>query len=121
MTQQESGEFLFLRNLVGSEAIAGDPSAREARRFYDSLYKDVALIDLAYAEEGRIGLRWRTESEVLSFKGDRVCASLSCSSRGQLAAYEVPFRHDSGEALVKVRVCEDCARRLVRAHPKRRG
>lgn len=114
-------DFQFLRSDEADKAKAGDPAVRAARRFYDSLIKDVALVDLSLVGDGRIGLRWRIEEEVLEFKGDRVCASLACSSRGPLLAYELPFRSkDSEDALVKVRVCQDCARSLVRAYPKRR-
>ena len=113
--------FRFLRSDDEDKANARDPAVRAARRYYDSLIKDVALVDLSLAAEGMIGLRWRIEDEVLEGKGALVCASLACTSRGPLFAYEVPFRSaDSGDALVKVRCCQDCARSLVRAYPKRR-
>lgn len=65
---------------------------------------------------GRIGLRWRTEKEVIAGKGQFSCASKRCESMHNLHSYEVPFDYvEQGVAkneLVKVRVCINCARML---------
>lgn len=65
---------------------------------------------------GKIGLRWRTEKEVIAGKGQFTCASKRCDSKDNLHSYEVPFSYsEQGMAkneLVKVRVCINCARML---------
>ncbi|KAI9717029.1 MAG: hypothetical protein M1812_004964 [Candelaria pacifica] len=50
-----------------------------ARRYYDSLFREFALIDLSRWREKQVAMRWRTKSEVLSGKGHFACASLHCS------------------------------------------
>jgi len=64
----------------------------------------------------QVGLRWRTEKEVIDGKGQFVCGNKSCSSDQSLASYEVNFGYsEHGErknALVKIRLCPDCAYRL---------
>jgi hypothetical protein len=63
-------------------------------------------------------MRWRTEQEVKDGKGERVCAGLGCGrvteeEREVLFNYE---EHGEGkEAMVKVRLCAGCARRLRKA------
>ena len=65
---------------------------------------------------GRIGLRWRTEKEVIAGRGQFTCASKHCESDDNLHSYEVPFEYaEQGvtkNELVKVRVCINCARKL---------
>lgn len=65
---------------------------------------------------GRIGLRWRTEREVIAGRGQFTCASKHCNSEKNLHSYEVPFDYSENNVkkseLVKVRVCIDCARKL---------
>lgn len=38
--------------------------SRLARRYYDKLFKEFAIVDLSRASEGKVGMRWRTEEEV---------------------------------------------------------
>jgi protein FRA10AC1 len=65
---------------------------------------------------GKIGLRWRTENEVVSGRGQFTCASKHCQSNLNLHSYEVPFEYYEKQIkkneLVKVRVCIDCAKKL---------
>ena len=65
---------------------------------------------------GKIGLRWRTESEVVCGRGQFTCASKHCESDLNLHSYEVPFEYYEKKIkkneLVKVRVCIDCAKKL---------
>ncbi|EFA84872.1 hypothetical protein PPL_01865 [Heterostelium album PN500] len=42
---------------------------RLAKKYYDRLFKEYAIIDLSRYETGQVGMRWRTESEVFSGKG----------------------------------------------------
>lgn len=89
---------------------------RLARRYYEKLYKEFALADLSRYREGKVGLRWRTEAEVVTGKGQLSCANKRCDKEEGLVSYELPFayteRGDRKSALVKVRVCVRCAERL---------
>eukprot|EP01036_Dinobryon_divergens_P038504 gene38504-50564_t len=40
-----------------------DWGLRMARRYYDKLYKEFALVDLSHYKENKIGLRWRKRDE----------------------------------------------------------
>uniref|UniRef100_A0A2N9HUC2 Protein FRA10AC1 n=1 Tax=Fagus sylvatica TaxID=28930 RepID=A0A2N9HUC2_FAGSY len=84
-------------------------------------------------EQRLIGLRWRTEKEVISGKGQFICGNKHCDEKDGLASYEasvpssiinlllVNFCYsEAGEnkqALVKLVTCERCADKL---HYKRR-
>ncbi|GAA5974546.1 hypothetical protein JCM5350_001184 [Sporobolomyces pararoseus] len=50
-----------------------------ASKYYDSLFKEFAIVNLKHWRTGQIGLRWRTEDEVLSGIGHLTCASMRCS------------------------------------------
>ncbi|PPS11808.1 hypothetical protein GOBAR_AA08825 [Gossypium barbadense] len=75
-------------------------------------------------EQKLIGLRWRTEKEVISGKGQFICGNKHCNEKDGLASYEasVNFSYfEAGEnkqALVKVVTCERCAEKL---HYKKRN
>src|SRR5256885_476193 len=73
-------------------------------------------------------MRWCTKDEVLSGKGQFTCASLSCSRGDQvsgegegdeLGTFELNFGYvEEGikkNALVKVRVCRKCSKKLKEA------
>ena len=96
---------------------------RMVRRYYDELHKEYAICDLSRWRKGGVGLRWRTEAEVVSGVGERVCAAKGCAATDGLRSYELPFdyreRGEAKRALVKVRVCRACAKKLVGATKKR--
>ena len=90
-------------------------------------------IDLKHYKSRHIALRWRTAEEVIDSIGETTCASLRCPyhklTQDQLArlerrgiampplqAFELPFAYvEAGEkkqALVKVKVCDKCARKI---------
>ncbi|KAJ9108796.1 hypothetical protein QFC21_000116 [Naganishia friedmannii] len=116
---------------------------RVARAYESKLFKEYALIDLKHYKTHQIALRWRTAEEVIAFIGERTCASLRCpyhnpspeqlesmSEQGlsmpRLQAFELPFTyHEAGQqkqALVKVKVCERCARKVTyKAAENKRG
>lgn len=48
---------------------------RLAKRYYQRLYKEYAIADLSRYKEGKLGLRWRTQKEVLHGKGQFVCGA----------------------------------------------
>lgn len=90
---------------------------RLAKRYHDRLFKEYALADMSRYREGAIGLRWRTEEEVLDGRGQFSCGNKACNrSDVPLASYELHFGYiehgEHREALVKVRCCEECARKL---------
>jgi hypothetical protein len=90
--------------------------ARLAAKYYDRLFKEYAVADLSQATSQRVGLRWRTEREVVAGKGQFSCGARGCDSRSDLGTYEVPFAYnEAGEdkqALVKLRCCGPCAEKL---------
>ncbi|MED6148606.1 hypothetical protein PIB30_054682 [Stylosanthes scabra] len=89
---------------------------RLVKRYYDKLFKEYCLADMSQYKSGKIGLRWRTEKEVMSGKGQFICGNKHCDERNGLASYEVNFCYfEAGEnkqALVKLVACERCAEKL---------
>jgi protein FRA10AC1 len=89
---------------------------RVAKKYYDRLFKEYAICELKYYKEGKIALRWRVEREVVSGKGQFICASTSCESTTSLKSWEVNFGYvEDGEKkneLVKVRLCPECSDKL---------
>ncbi|TYJ22989.1 hypothetical protein E1A91_A08G161200v1 [Gossypium mustelinum] len=92
------------------------------KRYYDKLFKEYCIADMSQYKSGKIGLRWRTEKEVISGKGQFICGNKHCNEKDGLASYEVNFSYfEAGEnkqALVKVVTCERCAEKL---HYKKRN
>lgn len=90
---------------------------RQAKKFDSKLYQEYAVADLSRYKSGQVGLRWRTEPEVLAGKGEFVCGSLPCPDRTALRSFEVNFAYRehgvAKQALVKLRLCPSCAARLV--------
>nr|XP_043612167.1 protein FRA10AC1 [Erigeron canadensis] len=90
---------------------------RLVKRYYDKLFKEYCIADMSHYKTGKIGLRWRTEKEVMSGKGQFVCGNKHCSEQEGLASYEVNFSYfEAGEnkqALVKLVTCERCAKKLL--------
>lgn len=106
----------FVRDDETDEQHCDDWKVRMARRYYNKLYKEYAVIDLSRYTEGRYGLRWRTEKEVIKKKGQSVCASKQCEVENNLGTYEVLFKYSEDSKtkreLVKVCLCEGCAEKL---------
>ncbi|KAJ3675273.1 hypothetical protein LUZ60_004315 [Juncus effusus] len=90
---------------------------RLVKRYHDKLYKEYCIADMSGYKTGKIGLRWRTEKEVVSGKGQFICGNKKCDEREGLGSYEVNFSYvEAGEqkqALVKLVACERCAEKLV--------
>ena len=107
--------FRFLRS-EEDDAELGAWEARMARRYYDKLFKEYCIADLSRYREQKIGMRWRVEKEVVTGKGQFSCGEKRCDASSGLASYEVHFGYreagERKEALVKLRVCESCARKL---------
>jgi len=98
----------------------GSWEAQLAKRYYDRLFREYVVCDLAGYRKGHIGFRWRTESEVVRGKGQFHCGHKPCDSRLGLRSYEVDFKYSEAgarkRALVKVRLCERCAYKLHYRH-----
>eukprot|EP00798_Chlamydomonas_sp_ICE-L_P003948 gene3948-14025_t len=90
---------------------------RMAKKYYARLFKEYCIADLSRYKESKIGMRWRTQKEVVAGKGQFICGARGCNESGSgLASYEVDFAYtEAGEnkqALVKLRVCPGCAFKL---------
>ena len=62
---------------------------RLAKKYYEKLFKEYAIADLRLYREGKVGLRWRTEQEVIDGKGQFVCGARGCDTAAHLASFEV--------------------------------
>lgn len=95
-----------------------------AKSYYDRLFKEYAISDLSRYKENKIALRWRTEKEVVEGKGQFVCGNKPCVVMEGLESWEVNFGYmEEGEkknALVKLRLCAECSRKLNYCHKKKR-
>lgn len=85
-----------------------------AKKYYNKLYKEYAIYE--FSDKGQIGLRWRTEPEVLGGKGETICGNKKCNQTTNLGTYEVNFRYKEDQevknTLVKVKCCKECSEKL---------
>eukprot|EP00392_Amoebophrya_sp_AT5.2_P016843 g17148.t1 len=95
-----------------------------ARQYYDRLFKEYVLADLRGYKKNQIGFRWRTEGEVKAGKGQFVCGNKVCAVNVNLRNYEVNFVYRENQvqkqALVKIKLCTECAFKLNYVHLKKR-
>ena len=114
--------YRFVRSSEDDLAAAtGNSEQRLAKRYWDRLYKEYALADMSRYRTGEIGLRWRTEQEVIDGRGQFTCGNKKCPTQppatpNQLKSFELNFCYVEGgvskQTLVKVRLCPDCTYRL---------
>ncbi|KAI9088307.1 folate-sensitive fragile site protein Fra10Ac1-domain-containing protein [Phlyctochytrium arcticum] len=126
----------FLRD--DEDDVGADWESRLAKKYYDRLFKEYCLANLSKFKTGQIALRWRTQREVISGKGQFICGNLACdvsekesrnarnrsarrasdndhveASDPTLRSWEVNFRYEEvgtiHNALIKLRLCNDCA------------
>merc|ERR1719369_2124347 len=94
-----------------------------AKRYHDKLFKEYVIIDLSRYKENQFGMRWRIEAEVVTGKGQFVCANKKCASVKKLRTWEVNFgyvEHNiKKNALIKCRLCPDCSYKLNYHHKKK--
>ncbi|VEV57858.1 conserved protein, unknown function [Plasmodium vinckei vinckei] len=85
------------------------------QNYYRSICNKYVICDLSKYKEGKIGLRWRTEEEIIKGKGHIICSSKKCNNT-DLNTYEFLFQYiEEGiekKTNVKVRACMDCAYKL---------
>jgi len=69
------------------------------------LFKEYCIIDLSRYKENKFGMRWRTEKEVVTGRGQFACANKKCDERKKLRTWEVNFgyieNHEKKNALIK--------------------
>ncbi|XAR54359.1 hypothetical protein NMG60_11029445 [Bertholletia excelsa] len=85
---------------IRSEEDDKNPSWEQklVKRYYDKLFKEYCIADMSQYKSGKIGLRWRTEKEVISGKGQFICGNKHCVEKDGLASYEVNFCYfEAGE------------------------
>uniref|UniRef100_T1JG60 Protein FRA10AC1 n=1 Tax=Strigamia maritima TaxID=126957 RepID=T1JG60_STRMM len=96
---------------------------RLAKKYYDKLFKEYCIADLTRYKENKIGMRWRIEKEVVDGKGQFFCASKHCNEEVGLRSWEVNFSYaEQGQkknALVKLRLCPKCTKKLNFHHKKK--
>lgn len=108
------------RFLLEDEPADGDAGweRRMVTAYHDRLFKEYCLADLRRAREPGcpVGLRWRSEAEVVRGQGQFSCGALGCQEQAGLASWEVNFGYvEQGvkkNALVKLRLCVPCSARL---------
>ncbi|ANQ05731.1 Uncharacterized protein PCOAH_00001590 [Plasmodium coatneyi] len=85
------------------------------QKYYKSICNKYVVCYLSEYKEKKIGLRWRTEDEIVSGKGHMICSANDCNNT-DLKTYEFLFRYDEGgiqkETKVKLRACMDCAYKI---------
>ena len=68
-------------------------------------------------------MRWRTEKEVVTGRGQFACANKKCEERKKLRTWEVNFgyveNNEKKNALVKCRLCFECSYKLNYHHKKK--
>lgn len=61
-------------------------------------------------------MRWRTEPEVMSGKGETICGNNICKVDKELGTWELNFRYKEGgevkNTLVKAKCCKVCSEQL---------
>uniref|UniRef100_A0A7S3QZV7 Protein FRA10AC1 n=1 Tax=Dunaliella tertiolecta TaxID=3047 RepID=A0A7S3QZV7_DUNTE len=91
-------------------------AARLAQKYYSRLFKEYCIADLSRYRESKLGLRWRSQKEVVAGKGHFSCGAKGCDAKDGLVSYEVNFAYQEAgrekQALVKLRVCPECAFKL---------
>ncbi|KEG03564.1 hypothetical protein YYE_01588 [Plasmodium vinckei vinckei] len=62
------------------------------QNYYRSICNKYVICDLSKYKEGKIGLRWRTEEEIIKGKGHIICSSKKCNNT-DLNTYEFLFQY----------------------------
>lgn len=99
----------------GESKKTSDWQDRMVQRYNDNLYKEFALADIS--RPGQLGLRWRTQQEVIGGRGETSCGNKRCLNSEDLSTLEVPFAYkETGilkKELVKIRLCPICLPRVA--------
>uniref|UniRef100_A0A023F7L7 Protein FRA10AC1 n=1 Tax=Triatoma infestans TaxID=30076 RepID=A0A023F7L7_TRIIF len=96
---------------------------RLARKYYDKLFKEFCIADLSRYKENMFAMRWQTENELITGKGQFICGNKICPEKDDLKTWEVNFGYiEHGEkknALVKLRLCDSCSKKLNYKHKRK--
>nr|CAD2171131.1 unnamed protein product [Meloidogyne enterolobii] len=96
--------------------------ARLAKRYYDKLFKEYCVVDLTKYKQNVYAMRWRTEKELFSGKGQFECGNKYCKSREQLSSWEVNFAYTEHgvkkNALVKSKKINKKEKALIKSKIK---
>lgn len=113
----------FLRSEREEDEARNNWEKRIATRYEAELYKEYAVVNLSRYKHKQVALRWRTEKEVLTGKGQQNCASLDCAKLEDLETLEVCFGYTEAgikkKALVKIRICARCKEKLQNCYDKK--
>ncbi|KAL7638213.1 UNVERIFIED_CONTAM: hypothetical protein RMT77_011838 [Armadillidium vulgare] len=94
-----------------------------AKKYYDKLFKEYCICDLSRYKTGQVGMRWRTEAEVIDGKGQFTCGEKHCPEKENLRTWEMNFGYiEEGvkkNALVKLRLCHDCSYKINYKHKRK--
>jgi len=117
--------YQFVRSSSSESSSSNDQYGEQLAQEYErKLFRDYAVADLSKSKEGKLGLRWRNEKEVLLHKGELICASITCSEDHDLKSSLVNFAYrENGEmkqCLVKLCLCPSCDKKLEKVHHKRK-
>lgn len=97
--------------------------AQLAKKYHDKLFKEYCICDLTMFKSNKVAMRWRTEPELISGRGQFTCGEKHCSIRDGLKTWEINFAYqEQGEkknALVKLRLCPECSSKLNYGSKKR--
>jgi len=89
---------------------------RLAKKYYDKLFKEYCISDVSRYKHNQFAMRWRTEKEVHSGKGQFSCGARKCEEGEGLKTWEVNFAYVEHEVkkncLIKLRLCPDCSYKL---------
>lgn len=93
---------------------SNDWRVRMAKKYDDKLFKDFVILE--FSQNKTLGMRWRTEEEVVNGKGEFICSNKLCSTGHSLSTLELPFGYNEKGiakfALVKAVVCSECLGKL---------
>ncbi|XP_060837479.1 protein FRA10AC1 [Rhopalosiphum padi] len=94
-----------------------------ARKYYDKLFKEYCICDLSLYKKSQVAMRWQTEGELVSGKGQFICGNKICDETTHLRTWEVNFsymeHYQKKNTLVKLRLCMDCSNKLNYKHKKK--
>ncbi|KAI5741073.1 hypothetical protein M8J76_010084 [Diaphorina citri] len=105
---------------------SSEPSTWEeqlAKKYYDKLFKEYCICDLSRYKYNQVAMRWQTEPELCSGKGQFICGEKKCTEQTNLRTWEVNFGYvEQGEkknALVKLRLCPNDSAKLNYKHKRK--
>nr|BAH72830.1 ACYPI004282 [Acyrthosiphon pisum] len=94
-----------------------------AKKYYDKLFKEYCICDLSLYKKSKVAMRWQTEGELVSGKGQFICGNKICDETSHLRTWEVNFNYMehsvTKNTLVKLRLCMDCSNKLNYKHKKK--